>query len=215
MYERACHRCDVDISQLTDDEYYACSLCDPCKEIRPTCKYCQKLVDEVDEENEQEKEFEQSHWMCIQNDRKQTLDLGWRKYADIDWDMFQNWMQKKYIQIFEQISNLVYEQNEAHLVVITGINGGLCFNLQLDIPDSDRILFSDLIDDWYDVNDKISETFSMIDCEVEIEDDESEEDYERILKKIEKLTLNGFLKYQNNNFNFDPKVKVTWRLYES
>ena len=214
MFKRTCDRCDVDISHFTDDEYFACSICESCLKLRPNCKYCKEFVNEVNEEDETKKEFEHSHWMCIQDNRKNKLDLGWRKYADIDWDRFQKWMQDKYTDLFETITKLEYKKDEAHLVVITGINGGLCFNLQLGVS-QDRIMLADHVEDWYDLNDKIIETFGSLDSELEIDDEESEKDYYSILEKIKELTLSEFLKYKDKNFNFDHNVKVQWELYES
>ena len=203
------------IKAVTDDEYFACSLCSNCLKLRPTCKYCNELVDEVDEEEETNKKFENNHWMCIQNNHTKNLDLGWRKYADIDWDKLQKWTRNKYIQLFQEISKLDYKKHEVNLVVVTGINGGLSFNVQEIISNSEIISLTDMVDDWFDINDTIIETFSCLDHELDIDDEESEKDYHNILERIKSIIIEEFLVYKDANFKFNKNINVKWELYES
>lgn len=215
MLEKNCDRCDIDISNLTNDEYFACSLCKSCIKLRPVCKYCKESVNEINEEDQTKKEFENNHWMCIQNHRKETLDLGWRKYADIDWDLFRSWVRNKYKKLFHEIEKKDYKKSEVNLIVVTGINGGLSFNVQEIVSKSQVTTLTDMVENWYDIHDQISETFAQLDVELTLEDEQSEKDYDRILLEIKEIIVNEFLQYKSNNFNFDKKIKVNWELYES
>ena len=67
----------------------------------------------------------------------------------------------------------------------------------------------------FDINDRIIETFACLDYELDLEDEESENDYDNILRKIKDITVNEFLIYEKHNFKFDKNIKVNWKLYES